>query len=365
MPKRVLKEFRVEWFQLLDEKGKIDSSLLPPSEQITEKKVKRFYESMVLIRAFDQKALNLQRAGRLGTYASLQGQEAIQVACAAALRPEDWLFPAFRENGLSILRGIPMATLYQYWSGDERGSDFSQDQHQFPIAIPVGTHIPHAVGAAWGAKFKGDPIAVVATFGDGSTSKGDFHEGLNFAGVFQVPVVFVCQNNQWAISVPLSRQTAAETLAQKAISYGFEGIQVDGNDVLGLYMTMKRALEKARRGEGPTLVECLSYRLNDHTTADDASRYRSEEEVASWKKKDPISRLRVYLEQTYHWSDSDEIRLRKEVDKRIAKSVQDYESATPLEPTAMFDHLFASLPPELLQQKEMLMKRLQKGKGVA
>ncbi|WDT81939.1 MAG: thiamine pyrophosphate-dependent dehydrogenase E1 component subunit alpha [Candidatus Manganitrophus sp.] len=282
MPKKVVQQFKIEFLQILDEAGQVDRALWPG---LDEKEIKGFYESMVLIRTFDEKALNLQREGRLGTYASVQGQEAAQVGSAAALRPSDWIFPAFREPGVSILRGLPMRMIYQYWSGDERGSAIPEDQHDFPIAIPVGTHIPHAVGAAWAAQFKGDPVAVAAFFGDGATSKGDFHEGLNFAGVFHLPIVFICQNNHWAISVPLSRQTAAATLAQKAIAYGFEGIQVDGNDVFAVYTAVKNALEKARRGEGPTLIECYTYRLSDHTTADDASRYRKVEEVATWRKR--------------------------------------------------------------------------------
>ncbi|MFQ5597647.1 MAG: pyruvate dehydrogenase (acetyl-transferring) E1 component subunit alpha [Nitrospiria bacterium] len=358
MPKRVLEEFRVEWFQLLDADGKVDASLLPSPDLLTEKKIKRFYEAMVLIRAFDEKALNLQRTGRIGTYASIQGQEAIQAGCAAALQPSDWFFPAFRETGLSILRGYPIEMLYQFWSGDERGGRTPNGIHDFPIAIPVGTHIPHAVGAAWAAQFKKDPIAVLCTFGDGATSKGDFHEGMNFAGVFKLPIVFLCQNNQWAISVPVSHQTASATLAQKAMAYGFKGVQVDGNDVLGIYLKVNEALEKARRGEGPTFVECLTYRLKDHTTADDASRYRSEEEVDRWRKKDPMRRLRTYLETTFAWSATQEKGLQEAVAERIASAVSTFESEPPVDPEEMFDFLFASLTPELTQQKADFKKRL-------
>ncbi|MFQ5780819.1 MAG: thiamine pyrophosphate-dependent enzyme, partial [Nitrospiria bacterium] len=243
-----------------------------------------------------------------------------------------------------------------------RGSAFPVERHDFPVAIPVGTHIPHAVGAAWAAKFKRDPIAVMATFGDGATSKGDFHEGLNFAGVFRLPVVFVCQNNQWAISVPLSQQTASATLAQKAIAYGFDGIQVDGNDIFGVYIATKRALEKAREGRGPTLIECVTYRLKDHTTADDASRYRSEAEVTAWRKKDPILRLRTYLEREHGWSASEDADLLQEIKERIATAVDAFESVEPPDPEAMFDHVFASLSPDLVHQRNTLKKRLQEEK---
>lgn len=359
MPKRVIHEFKVEFLQILDETGQVDRALRPG---LDEKEIKGFYESMVLIRTFDEKALNLQREGRLGTYASVQGQEAAQVGSAAALRPSDWIFPAFREPGVSILRGLPMRMIYQYWSGDERGSAIPEDQHDFPIAIPVGTHIPHAVGAAWAAQFKGDPVAVAAFFGDGATSKGDFHEGLNFAGVFRLPIVFICQNNHWAISVPLSRQTAAATLAQKAIAYGFEGIQVDGNDVFAVYTAVKNALEKARRGEGPTLIECYTYRLSDHTTADDASRYRKAEEVATWRKKDPLVRLRALLEREYRWSEADEQALRRQMQERVAAAVHEFEALPPQDPQTMFDLLYATPTPDLIRQKEILRKRLQQKK---
>ena len=357
MPKKVIQEFKIESLQILDEAGNVDRALRPG---LDEKEVKGFYESMVLIRTFDEKALNLQREGRLGTYASVQGQEAAQVGSAAALRPSDWVFPAFREAGVLILRGTPMRMIYQYWSGDERGGEIPEGQHDFPIAIPVGTHIPHAVGAAWAAQYKKDPVAVIAYFGDGATSKGDFHEGLNFAGVFRLPIVFLCQNNQWAISVPVSRQTASATLAQKAIAYGFDGVRVDGNDVFAVYTAVKGALEKARRGEGPTLIECLTYRLSDHTTADDASRYRSEEELASWKKKDPILRLRKYLEREYRWSEGEDQALRKQARERVSAAVHEFESLPPPDPEGMFDYLFGALPPDLLRQKEALKKRLMK-----
>lgn len=360
MPKKVVKTFDVRQFQILNETGSTGPALQSGPHKISEKEARAFYEAMVLIRAFDEKALKLQRAGRIGTYASILGQEAIQVGCAFALNQSDWLFPAFRESGLSLLRGIPIKVIYQYWSGDERGSAFPEDCHDFPISIPVGTHIPHAVGAAWAARFKKDPIAVMTTFGDGATSKGDFHEGLNFAGVGRLPIVFVCQNNQWAISVPLSKQTASATLAQKAIAYGFEGIQLDGNDVFGVYLSAKDALEKARQGRGPTLLECVTYRLADHTTADDASRYRSEKDVEAWRKKDPLSRLRTYLEREYHWSASEESALLREAQRRINSAVRELESIKSPEPEALFDHVFKTLPPALIKQKNQLRKRIQR-----
>ncbi len=358
MPKKILSNFSVEYVQFLNESGRIDPLDYSEVSSLPEQTFKDFYADIVMIRAIDEKALNLQRTGRIGTYASIQGQEAIQVGCAKALQGSDWFFPAFRETGLSVLRGTPIEKAYQYWSGDERGNVVPDNQHDFPVSIPVGTHIPHAVGAALAVKYKKDPIAVLTVFGDGATSKGDFHEGMNFAGVFKLPVVFVCQNNQWAISVPLSRQTASASLAQKAIAYGFEGVQVDGNDVLAVYLTVKAALEKARRGEGPTFIEGVTYRLKDHTTADDAGRYRSQEEVEAWRKKDPIIRLKSYIESHFNWNASDEEALITKVNQQITKAVETYESKAPIDPLSMFDTLFEQLPPDLLRQRERLSKRL-------
>jgi pyruvate dehydrogenase E1 component subunit alpha len=218
VPKTLTKDFRIEWLQILDENGNYDQSLRP---SLTNEQIKVLYENLVFARAFDEKAFKLQREGRLGTYASILGQEAAQVGSAFALDPGDWMFPSFREPGASFVRGLPPHMIFQYWAGDERGSKIPEGQNDFPITIPVGTQIPIGAGAAWGAKLRGDKIAVLVYLGDGATSKGDFHEGFNLAGVFSLPVVFFCQNNQWAISVPLKRQTAAQTLAQRC----FCGVQ--------------------------------------------------------------------------------------------------------------------------------------------
>lgn len=294
MPKKTIEKFKIEWLQILDEHGNCDEELRP---SLRDAEIKKLYQWMVLARTLDEKAVKLQREGRLGTYASILGQEASQIGSAYALEPSDWMFPSFREPGVSIVRGLPLRMIFQYWSGDERGSHIPPGQNDFPITIPVATHIPIAAGTAWAAKFDGQRIAIAVYLGDGATSKGDFHEGLNFAGVFSLPMVFLCQNNHWAISVPLRKQTLAKTLAQKAIAYGFEGIQVDGNDIFAVYLATKEALERARAGNGPTLIECVTYRIGDHTTADDASRYRSQDEVEQWRKKDPIDRLRNYMTQ--------------------------------------------------------------------
>jgi pyruvate dehydrogenase E1 component alpha subunit len=349
MPKKLIETFSVEWLQVLDEDGNCDEELRP---SLDNDQVTKLYEWMVLARIFDDKAFKLQREGRLGTYASIFGQEAAQVGSAYALSPADWMFPAFREPGASFVRGLPMRMILQYWAGDERGSRIPEGLNDFPITIPVATQIPIAVGVALAAKAKGDAIAVMAFMGDGATSKGDFHEGLNFAGVFTAPVVFVCQNNHWAISVPLKRQTAAKTLAQKAVAYGFPGVQVDGNDVFAVYRAAREALERARAGLGPTLIECVTYRLGDHTTADDASRYRSRDEVERWKKKDPIERLRNYMEKGGLWDRSRDDAMRLEAKEKVESAVREVESLPPPDPLDMFRFTFQDLPADLREQMD-------------
>jgi len=349
MPKTPIETFTVEWLQILDEDGNCDDGLRP---SLANEQLKKLYEWMVLVRTFDEKAFKLQREGRLGTYASVLGQEAAQIGSAYALRPTDWMFPAFREPGASLVRGLPMQMIFQYWAGDERGSQIPEGLNDFPVSIPVATQIPIAVGVALAAKGQGDPIAVMAYMGDGATSKGDFHEGLNFAGVFSAPVVFVCQNNQWAISVPRSRQSASKTLAQKAIAYGFPGIQVDGNDIFAVYSATNEALERARAGNGPTLIECFTYRMGDHTTADDASRYRSRDEVEQWKRKDPIERLRKHLEKLELWNKSYDQAVRSEAIAKVASAVQEEESAPPSDPLDMFRFTYQDLPVHLKEQMD-------------
>lgn len=349
MPKKVVQNFSVEWLQILDEQGNCDEELRPP---LSEEQIQKLYEWMILSRTFDEKAFKLQREGRLGTYASILGQEATQIGSAFALQPSDWMFPSFREPGVSIVRGLPLRMIFQYWSGDERGSAIPEGQNDFPITIPVATHIPIAVGTAWAAKTKGDKIAVAAYLGDGATSKGDFHEGLNLAGVFSLPVVFLCQNNQWAISVPLHRQTAAKTLAQKAIAYGFDGIQVDGNDVFAVYKAAHESLERARAGKGPTLIECVTYRIGDHTTADDASRYRSTAELEQWKRKDPIERLKKYMKRKGLWDEAYEQKVLSGARERVEDAVKEEETVPPPDPRDMFRYTFDELTEELREQME-------------
>lgn len=348
MPEEIIGSCAVKRLSILDPQGSADETLLPP---LTGQDIRRLYELLLLSRTFDGRALALQREGRLGTYPSILGQEAAQVGSAFALEKSDWVFPSFREMGMHITLGYPMHLLYQYWAGDERGLAAPADLNILPICVAVGTHIPHAVGAAMAANYREDRNAVLCYFGDGATSKGDFHEGLNMAGVFRAPVVFICQNNQWAISVPFDRQTASPTLAQKAWGYGFEGIQVDGNDVFAVYRATRAALEKARSGGGPTFIECHTYRMADHTTADDASRYRPPDEVASWREKDPILRLRRFMTQRRLWDEEYERRVLEEATAAVDEAVRRAESAPKPAATEIFDYTNAELSPRQQRQR--------------
>lgn len=349
MPIKVLERFSVEYLQILDEKGKVDRKLMP---KLSKEEIKKLYEYMVITRVFDDKAFKLQRQGRIGTYAQSLGQEASVVGSAFALRDEDWIFPSFREHGAFIVKRMPIHQYLQFWSGDERGSRIPEGINIFPVAIPVSTHLPHAVGFAWAMKMRNRKSVTAVYFGDGATSKADFHEALNFAGRFMVPCIFICQNNQFAISVPFASQTAAKTVAQKAIAYGFNGIRVDGNDVFAVYAATKEAVENARSGKGPALIECLTYRIGDHTTSDDASRYRAKEEVEQWKKKDPIARLENYMLKNKMLTSAEKQKILEEAVGRIDQAVKDFEKIPPPKPADMFAHIYADMPPELQRQAE-------------
>ena len=309
------------------------------------------YRAMVRTRAFDAKAVALQRTGKLGTFASSVGQEAIGVGLAYAMEPADALFPSYRDHAAQLLRGVTMTESLLYWGGDERGSHFSAAPHDFPNCVPIGTQVCHAAGAAYAFRLRGEARAAVAVVGDGGTSKGDFYEAMNIAGVWQAPLVIVVNNNQWAISVPRARQSAAQTLAQKAIAAGIEGLQVDGNDVIAMLELTRTALAKARRGDGPTLIEALSYRLGDHTTADDATRYRDPEVVAQQWRAEPIARLRKFIMQRGIWQKVDDDALAKECHDEVEAAVAAYLAVAPPGVDAMFDHLYATLPHPLEAQR--------------
>lgn len=312
------------------------------------------YRTMVLLRLFDRKAVGLQRTGRLGTYAASLGQEAVSVGIASAMRDEDVLLPSYRDNGALIWRGVKLEEILLFWGGDERGNHFTGPVQDFPFCVPVGSQAPHAAGVAYALKLRNEPRVAVCLFGDGATSKGDVYEAMNFAGIHKLPVVFVATNNQWAISVPLRLQTAAETLAQKAIAAGFIGEQVDGSDVVAMRAATEEALAAARGGKGPRFIEAVTYRLGDHTTSDDASRYRPPEEVQAHWKDEPIARLRAYLTDQKMWSKADEEQLATECHTRIEAAVERYLTVPPRQPETMFDHLYAELPEVYAAQRREL-----------
>ncbi len=340
--------FEIYYTQVLDQDGELQGPL-PEFAQDSSKLIE-LYRAMVGTRLFDQKAIALQRTGQLGTYASGLGQEATFVGVGTAMRPEDVLLPTYRECGAMFARGVTMTELLTYWGGDERGMDYAGPREDFPVCIPIATHVPHAAGVAYAMKLRRQPRVAVCTLGDGATSKGDFYEAINLAGVLQLPMVLVVCNNQWAISVPRSKQSHAQTLAQKAIAAGIDGEQVDGDDVIAVHERMLAALAKARGGHGPTLIEALSYRMGDHTTADDARRYRSEQELEQQRKLDPIKRLRTYLERSGHWSAQDEEALTVERTAEIDAAVKEYLAIPPPAPESMFDFLYETLPTAYAEQ---------------
>ncbi len=345
----IVARFEIRHGRFLDAKGR---ALCPlPDFARDPRELVALYRAMVLARSFDAKAIALQRTGRLGTYSSALGQEAVAVGIAGAMRAEDVLLPSFREHGAQLLRGVSLYELFLFWGGDERGSDFKGPREDFPICVPVGTHAPHAAGVALAFKLRHQARVAVCVIGDGATSKGDVAEAFNVAGVWRLPVVYVVNNNGWAISVPRDRQTAAETLAQKAIAAGFEGEQVDGNDVIAVREAMSRALEKARAGGGPSLIEAITYRLGDHTTADDASRYRTDSEVSARWAEDPIARLRSHLLAEGAWSKEEEERLLADSAAAIEEALERYLATPPQGPETMFDFTYEALPKDLLEQR--------------
>ncbi len=317
------------------------------------------YRAMVFMRALDAKAVAMQRTGQIGTYASTLGKEAVDAGIGRVLRKEDVLLPSYRESGVLMLRGVSPHRTLLYWGGDERGNVFPESPHDFPFNVPIGTQMPHAAGVAYAMKLRREPRVALAMCGDGATSKGDFYESMNAAGVWKLPLVFVVVNNQYAISMPRRQQSAAQTLAQKAIAAGIDGEQVDGNDLIAVRDAVGRALEKARTGGGSTLVEALTYRLSDHTTADDATRYRSAEELAAEWKNEPIMRLRNWLFAKGAWSPEEEQALGREVVAKVQQVVKAYLDTPQPEIEQMYQHLYARLPRQYAAQFEALAEKVE------
>ncbi|MFQ5828452.1 MAG: pyruvate dehydrogenase (acetyl-transferring) E1 component subunit alpha [Candidatus Methylomirabilia bacterium] len=361
MPRRVIDlPDSVEFLSILDAKGNVDHALEPA---IPDDDLKRLYRTMLLARRFDERLLRLQRQGRIGTFGPIVGHEAISIGSVYALRSTDWVVPYYREwPGLWLLGWAPEDFIL-YYAGYAEGMRVPEGIRALPHYIPIASQIPHAVGLAYAARYKGEDSVVLTFFGDGATSHGDFHEGMNFAGVWQVPVIFCCENNQWAISLPVRKQTQSKTLAQKAIAYGFPGVQVDGNDILAVYVATREAIERARAGQGPTLIECLTYRLGAHTTADDPTKYRSEEEVKAWQKKDPLIRFRKYMEAKGLLDQAAHAALEDELTEEIRSAVERAEARMDGDLREVFTHVYAELPAELEEQREELIRYLSESPG--
>ncbi len=345
-------QFEIGYTQFLDPMGKIVQNL--PEFTRDSEHLKILYRFLVRTRVFDTKAIALQRTGKLGTYPSTLGQEAIGVGIGSAMQSNDVLCPYYREYGAQFWRGVKMSEILLYWGGDERGSDFSDPRvkEDFPLCVPIGSQTLHAVGVATALKLRKQARVTVTTVGDGGTSRGDFYEAVNLAGAWQLPIVFVINNNQWAISLPRAKQTHAETLAQKGIAGGIFSEQVDGNDIIAVRYAVEEAIKRARSGLGPSVIEALSYRMSDHTTADDARRYRDAAEIEKYKALDPIKRFYQYLVDQNIWDKTKEEALQESVTKEVADAVYEYEHTSPLEPTAMFDFLYAKLPDALHRERE-------------
>lgn len=349
-----------EQYRILDINGEVIREEDLPS--LTDDELKYLYKTMLYTRIIDDRALSYQRQGRMLTYAPNTGQEAAQVGSAYAMEKEDWLVPAFRELGAWLVKGVPLKNIYLYWYGNEWGSYMPEGVRVLPVSVPIASQYQHAAGIGMANNIKGENNVAVAYVGDGGTSHGDFHEALNFASVFKAPVVFIIQNNQYAISVPREKQTASKTLAQKAIAYDMPGILVDGNDIFAMYVATKYAIDRARKGEGPTLIEAYTYRLGAHTTSDDPTKYREDEEVEKWKPKDPITRFKKYLLNKGVITEEWEKEVLEELDKDVVSTFESIENNSDTEIEDIFKYHYETMPPQLEEQLAEYKSFLEGGK---
>jgi len=358
MPLKTIEKFSIDYMQILDEKGKVDKNLEP---DISNDDLLKLYRAMVLSREADSRMLKMQRQGRLGTLPACMGQEASFCAPTLAIEDNDWFVGTYRELGGRLMRGDTLVNTMLLYNGWEEGNFNATNDRTIPVAIVLASQLPYAVGLAYASRQRGEKDTVtLAFFGDGASSEGDFHEALNFAAVWNAPVVFVNQNNQYAISTPRNKQTASNTIAQKAISYGIPSIQVDGNDALAVYKATKDAVERARAGKGPTLIENVTYRMLMHTTADDPTKYREDDEVAEWVDKDPLIRFKKYLTNKKIWNNKKQEALEAEIKAEIEAAVKEFESMTEFKPDAHFDYVFGDQPEILEEQRQEFLDNLRK-----
>ncbi|MBI4457144.1 MAG: pyruvate dehydrogenase (acetyl-transferring) E1 component subunit alpha [Acidobacteria bacterium] len=356
--------------RVLGEGGEVDASKDP---RLSDRDLLTLYRAMLLNRMVDERMFRLQRQGRIAFYIGATGEEAAIIGAAFAMGEKDWVVPCYREFGAAYVRGFTLRDFFCQIFGNAqdltKGRQMpvhiaSSRLHVLSVSSPVGTQIPHAVGLAIAAKIRKAKEAALVFFGDGATSEGDFHVSMNFAGVFRAPCVFLCRNNQWAISVPRERQTAAPSIEIKAKAYGFEGVLVDGNDVLAIYATTKKAFEKARSGGGPTLIEAFTYRLGPHSTSDDPHAYRGEDEVELWKKKDPLIRFREYLEKRKLWHQDRETKLMQDLNEEILSTLKEVEQIPPPPPESIFEDVYAVMPWHLREQRDQLLRWLEERKKI-
>ncbi|MDT8409419.1 MAG: pyruvate dehydrogenase (acetyl-transferring) E1 component subunit alpha [Wenzhouxiangellaceae bacterium] len=356
--------FKIDYFQFLDHEGRLIDGVQIPAIARDLKQLVSLYQLMTQTRVFDKKAIALQRTGKLGTYASCLGHEAAHVAIGSAMREEDCFAPMYREYAAQFCRGVKMSDVLMYWGGDERGNDFSGPKHDFPWCVPIATQCLHAAGAALAYKLHGQPRVAVSVVGDGGSSKGDFLEAINAASAWKLPLVLVIVNNQWAISVPRSKQNTARTLAQKGIAGGLASVQVDGNDLIASRWAMDKAIAAAREGRGGSVIEMMTYRLSDHTTADDARRYRPQDEVDKAWKNDPLQRMRIYLTDQGYWDQVKEEEWLAKCAERVQAAVEEYQDRINNDPQpidAMFNYMFKNIPHHLEEQRELARRFPAKG----
>lgn len=347
----------VENLSILNEHGEVDATLDPKFDDET---MLRVHRAMVLTRQLDIRMLRMQRQGQMGTFAPGRGQEATQIGSAFWLRKDDWFYPSYRSFGAQLWRGWPIEGMMCLWDGYFQGFEIPEGVNEMPFSIVIGAHLPPAVGIGMGIRYQGGDQVVLTNFGDGASSEGDFHESVNFAGVYKSPVIFLCENNQWAISTPFSRQTSSPSIAHRAVGYGIAGIQVDGNDVLAVLVAHREAIERARAGDGPTLIEALTFRMDVHTTADDPTVYRTDDVVKEWEQKDPILRFEKYLKDRGTLTDEIIETVNAEEEARVNEGRKRFDELKQKNHAEVFDFMFAELPPELAEQQAEYFRKLER-----